>query len=316
MSERVSKPKHHSLPDHNEMEWNKISLMGLGLLGGSLGKAIIAGNHAQKIAGFVRRPEAVAEALETGVVHQASMDLDVITRDADLIILCTPILKMRPIVEAMIPHLKPGVIVTDVGSAKGYLVQELEPIIAQSGGFFIGSHPMAGSERQGMAHADPDLFKGAACVLTPTRQTPPHVTEKVSNLWELVGGTPVLMDPDKHDQVVAQCSHLPHLVAALLAHSTLSPDHGEQQASLCSSGFRDTTRVASGSPEMWGDIVSTNKKALLESLEAHEHQSQKLRQWIQSDDHDAILAWLSESKRRRDNWLKQYLQRPSQEDGA
>lgn len=298
------------------MEWNKISLMGLGLLGGSLGKAFIAGNHAKKVAGFVRRPDAVREALETGVVHEASMELGEITRDADLIILCTPILKMRPIVEAMIPHMKPGAIVTDVGSAKSYLVQELEPIIAQAGGIFIGSHPMAGSERQGMVHADTDLFSGAICVLTPTRQTPPEATDKIRRIWEKVGGNPVIMEPSKHDQLVAQCSHLPHLVAALLAHSTLSPEQGEQQASLCSSGFRDTTRVASGSPEMWGDIISTNKEALLSSLESHENQCQKLRHWIQSDDHDAILAWLSESKHRRDTWLKNYEQRPNQEEGA
>ena len=316
MSDRVMEQKLQILPDHNKMKWNKISLMGLGLLGGSLGKAIIAGNHAQKVAGFVRRSEAVDEALETEVVHEASTKLDEITQDADLIILCTPILKMRPIVEAMIPHLKPGAIVTDVGSAKGYLVRELEPIISRAGGVFVGSHPMAGSERQGMAHADPDLFSGATCVLTPSGQTPPGATEKVSKLWERVGGIPVIMKPDQHDQLVAQCSHLPHLVAALLAHSTLSPDQGDRQASLCSSGFRDTTRVASGSPEMWGDIISTNKEALVKSLETHESQCQNLRHWIQSDNQDAILAWLNESKQWRDTWLKQYKQRPNLEDGA
>ena len=316
MSGRVLKQKPPILPDHIKMEWNKISLMGLGLLGGSLGKAIIAGNHAQKVAGFVRRPEAVDEALEIGVVHEASTRLDEITQDADLIILCTPILKMRPIVEAMIPHLKPGVIVTDVGSVKGFLVRELEPIISQADGIFVGSHPMAGSERQGMAHAEPDLFSGATCVLTPSEQTAPQATEKVSRLWELVGGIPVIMEPDQHDQLVAQCSHLPHLVAALLAHATLSPEQGKQQASLCSSGFRDTTRVASGSPEMWGDIISTNKDALLKSLETHAAQCRNLHHWIQSDDQDAILAWLHESKHRRDTWLKQYQHRPNQEHGV
>lgn len=296
--------------------WNKISLMGLGLLGGSLGKALIAGNHARKVAGFVRRPEAIQEALKSNLVHEATLEIAEATSDADLIILCTPILKMRPVVEAMIPHLKPGAIVTDVGSVKEFLVRELEPLVSKAKGIFVGSHPMAGSERQGMSHADSKLFAGAMCVLTPSRQTPVQATEQVSTLWKQVGGIPLILEAEKHDQLVAQCSHLPHLVAALLAHSALAPELGEQQASLCSSGFRDTTRVASGSPAIWGDIITTNKEALLTSLETHETQCRQLRSWIQSDNQDAIMDWLHQSKDRRDAWLKQYLNRLGPEQSA
>lgn len=298
------------------MVWNKISLMGLGLLGGSLGKALIAGNHAKKVAGFVRRPEAIQEALKAGIVHEASLDISEITQDADLIVLCTPILKMRPIVEAMIPHLKKGAIVTDVGSVKNFLVRELEPLISDAEGIYIGSHPMAGSERQGMQHADPDLFSGAVCVLTPSPQSQQQATIQVRHLWEQVGGMPMILEPEKHDQLVAQCSHLPHLIAAILAHSTLSPGQGDQQAALCSSGFRDTTRVASGSPEMWGDIISTNKEALLRSLKNHEIQCSKLRSWIESNNQEDIDDWLDQSKQRRDAWLKQYLKRPDKKGDA
>ena len=293
------------------MQWNKVSLIGLGLLGGSLGKALITGNHAKKVAGFVRRQKSIEEALASGVVHEASMNLREVVEDAELVVLCTPVLQMRSLSESMAPYLKQHSIITDVGSVKHSLIQELEPIFSRSNAIFIGSHPMAGSEKQGLQHADSHIFSGATCVLTPTSDSPKEAVDRLEQFWKLVGGIPKIMPPAEHDMLVARCSHLPHVLATMLANWTLDPIHGEHQAALCSSGFRDTTRVASGSPEMWGDILASNKKALLESLETHETQCRQIRDLIQSEDHQAILSWLKTSKQRRDDWFKAYKERRS-----
>ncbi|MBT5926207.1 MAG: prephenate dehydrogenase [Verrucomicrobia bacterium] len=291
------------------MQWNKVSLLGLGLLGGSLGKSLIAGNHAKKVVGFVRCSERIQEATHAGVVHEASMDLEEVVTDADLVILCVPVLKMLPITKAMTPFLKHGALVTDVGSVKGPLVRTLELIIAKAKATYIGSHPMAGSEQQGLIHADAKLFKGATCVITPTPRTPKDVVEKIQSLWRQVEGVPEIMDPEDHDIMVARCSHLPHVTAIMLADWVLDPTHGDQQSRLCSTGFKDTTRVASGSPEMWSDILASNKTALLSSLESFEEQCQKVRKWVQAEDHEAIYDWLKSSKSKRDLWLKSFNKR-------
>ncbi len=296
------------------MEWNNVSLLGLGLLGGSLGKALIAGNHAKKVAGFVRRTERIQEAIHAGVAHEASLDLEEVVRDADLVVLCTPVLKMLPITEEMQHYLKPNALVTDVGSVKAPLVQILEPLIAKANATYVGSHPMAGSEQQGLAYARPDLFQGATCVVTPTPDTPKNAVESIQQLWRQVGGTPEVMDATEHDIRVARCSHLPHVTATMLADWILDPEHGDQQSRLCSTGFKDTTRVASGSPEMWSDILASNKVALLNSLDAFEGQCAKVRKWIQEEDDAALYQWLKQSKSKRDSWLKSFNERRLNQD--
>jgi prephenate dehydrogenase len=300
---------HIGIDGITRMDWNKVSLVGLGLLGGSLGKALITGNHARTVTGLVRRPERIQEAIGAGAVHEASLDIETVVKNADLVILCTPVLRMLPITKVMAGFLKPGAVVTDVGSVKGPLVRDLEPLLRKSQAVYVGSHPMAGSERQGLANADASLFSGATCVLTPGRESTTEAAQQVEQLWRQVEGIPVTMNPEEHDRLVARCSHLPHVLAALLAGWTLDPAHGEEQASLCSSGFRDTTRVASGSPEMWADILASNKEALLESLDTHLTQCKEIRMSIEQEQHEALFKWLSESKARRDAWLANYLMR-------
>ena len=242
------------------------------------------------------------------------MDLAEVVHDADLVVLCTPVLKMLPITEAMQEHLKPGALVTDVGSVKAPLVQTLEPLIAKANAIYIGSHPMAGSEQQGLAHARSDLFKGATCVVTPTPNAPLTAIEKIQHLWRQVEGIPEVMDAAEHDIRVARCSHLPHVTATMLADWILDPEHGDQQSRLCSTGFKDTTRVASGSPEMWSDILASNKVALLNSLDAFEGQCAKVRKWIQEEDDAALYQWLKQSKSKRDSWLKSFNERRLNQD--
>ncbi len=219
------------------MRWKKITLVGVGLLGGSLGLALKQRRLAASVVGFVRRAASVAECERAGAVDVATLDLLGAVKGAELIVLCTPIAQMRPLVEQMLPALKPGAIVTDVGSVKGSVVRDLEPIVARAGAHFVGSHPMAGSERTGVAAASADLFVKAVCVVTPTRSSKKTAVRKVEQLWRSVGARLLTLAPDAHDALVSRSSHLPHVVAATLANFVLSPEHPKEQAAALRQRF-------------------------------------------------------------------------------
>lgn len=287
------------------MHSQKITLIGVGLLGGSLGLALRQRRLAGRVVGFVRRPEAVAECEQLGAVDRADTDLWRAVEGADLVVLCTPIAQMRDLVEKALPKFKAGSIVTDVGSVKGTLVQELEPLLAKVGAHFIGSHPMAGAEKMGVTAARPDLFEQAACVVTPTRKSRmAHVT-RVEELWRSVGGIPLRLTPELHDDLVSRSSHLPHVVAAELANYILSPVHPQEQARLCATGFRDATRIASGSPEMWRDICLANRKNLTRVLGVFIEDLQEFRQALEGADAKTIEEFFRTAKQRRDLWSAQ-----------
>ena len=272
------------------VRWKKITLVGVGLLGGSLGMALRKRRLAESVVGFVRRAASVAECEGLGAVHLATRDLQRAVEGAELIVLCTPIAQMRPLVKQMLPALKPGAIVTDVGSVKGSVVRDLEPLVAKAGAHFVGSHPMAGAEKMGVAAARADLFVGAVCVVTPTRKSNPAAVRKVEQLWKSVGSRLLRLTPEAHDDLVSRSSHLPHVVAAQLANLILSPEHPKEQGMLCANGFRDTTRIASGSPEMWRDIALANRKNLSRALETFTAGLQDFRRALKSGDAQAIRS--------------------------
>jgi prephenate dehydrogenase len=274
-------------------------------LGGSLGLALKKRRLAGEVTGFVRRAASVEECERLGAVDCATRDLSSTVEGADLIVLCTPLAQMRGLAEQLAPSLKRGAIVTDVGSVKGTVVRELEGIIAKAGGHFIGSHPMAGAEKMGVTAARPDLFEHAVCVVTPTRRSNRAAAAKVERLWKSVGARVVRLSPEAHDDLVSQSSHLPHLVAATLATTVLAPGRPKQQKALCANGFRDTTRIASGSPEMWRDIVLANRKNLSSALGGLVKELQKLQKTVQRGDEAAISEFLTQAKARRDDWVAQ-----------
>jgi prephenate dehydrogenase len=282
--------------------WQKITVVGVGLLGGSLGHAIRQRRLADHVVGYVRRQASKAECERLGAVDQAECDLPRAVQDADLIILCTPIAQMREISEQMLPALKPGALVTDVGSVKGTVVQELEPLFAAAGAHFIGSHPMAGAERMGVSAASPELFVKAVCIITPTPHSPPELVRRLEAFWSSVGALPMRLTPESHDDLVSRSSHLPHVVAAELANYVLSPVHPKEQAMLCANGFRDTTRVASGSPEMWRDICLANRKNLARVLGVFIEDLQEFQLALEKEDRKAIAEFFEQAKQRRDQW--------------
>jgi len=285
--------------------WNKVTLAGVGLLGGSLGLALKQRRLARQVDGLVRRRVSLGECDRLGVVDQATRDPLRAAEGADLIVLCTPIGRMRETLDRMLPALKRGAIVTDVGSVKSPVVKDLEPLVARAGGCFVGSHPMAGAEKTGPAAARSDLFVNAVCVVTPTRQSPPRAVKQVEAFWKSVGCRTVRLTPNLHDDLVSRTSHLPHVVAAGLVNHVLNPARPKAQAMLCASGFRDTTRIASSSPAMWRDIALANGQNLARVLGVFIEHLQALRRALEKGDMKTIETFFDKAKAKRDAWCAQ-----------
>jgi prephenate dehydrogenase len=236
-------------------------------------------------------------------VDHATRDIERAVEKADLVILCTPLSRMRELTEKMLPALKPGAIVTDVGSVKGSVVEELEPLVAGAGAYFVGSHPMAGGEKTGVSAARADLFANSVCIITPTPNSDKDAVSQVETFWKALGARLLKLTPAVHDDLVSRSSHLPHVVAAELANYILSPAHPDEQAAVCANGFRDTTRIASGSPEMWRDIAATNAKNLSRVLGVFIEDLQEFRLALDNGDVKTIEEFFEKAKQRRDKWV-------------
>ncbi len=284
------------------VHFRKITIIGVGLLGGSIGLAVRRRKLARLTAGFVRRRASLKDCERAGAVDFATTDLLAAVWDADLVILCTPLAQMRSRVREMLPALKRGAIVTDVGSVKASVVRELESLVAKAGAHFVGSHPMAGAEKTGVSAARTDLFANTVCVVTPTKKTNQAALKKVEQFWRTVGSRVLRLKPEMHDALVSRSSHLPHIIAATLASHVLNPMQPKHQAALCANGFRDTTRIASGSPEMWRDIALANRKNLGRTLSAFITDLKKFQHLVKQGDATAITKFFETAKQRRDNW--------------
>ena len=295
------------------MHFRKITIVGVGLLGGSLGLAIKKRRLAKEVSGFVRRAASVAECKKARAVDSCTRNLREAVMDADLIVLCTPLAQMRALLKEMLPAIKRGAIITDVGSVKATVVKELEPLAAKAGAHFIGSHPMAGAEKTGVAAARADLFVNAVCVVTPTRKSHSAALRKTEQFWKTVGGRMLRLAPDLHDELVSRSSHLPHIAAATLANLILDPSHPKSQPLLCANGFRDTTRIASGSPEMWRDIALANRKNLSRVLGVFIEDLEEFQHALDNGDIKAIEEFFQKAKERRDEWRTQSASNPSNE---
>jgi len=285
-----------------QVHFRKITIVGVGLLGGSLGLAIKKHSLADEVAGYVRRAASIAECKKANAVDLCTQDLQEAIADADLIVLCTPLAQMLPLLKEMRPAIKRGAIITDVGSVKTTVVKELETVVAKSGAHFIGSHPMAGAEKTGVGAARAELFSNAMCVVTPTKRSNSKAIKAVEEFWKAVGARVLRLTPELHDELVSRSSHLPHVAAATLANLVLDPAHPKSQPLLCANGFRDTTRIASGSPEMWRDIAMANRKNLDKVLGAFIRDLKKFQAVLKKGDDKAAENFFQTGKNRRDTW--------------
>jgi len=281
------------------VESPKITLIGVGLLGGSVGLAAKKRGVARCITGLVRRSESIDECLAIGAVDEATQDLAKAVEDASLVILCTPVGGMKDMATQIKPHLSPEAVVTDVGSVKASVVADVEPILP----CFVGSHPLCGSEKTGVAHADADLFEGATCAVTPTEQSDTEAVFKVNEFWGMLGAKVVNLTTEAHDDIVARTSHLPHVVASALVNAILGkPTAGESD--FIGTGFTDTTRLASGSPTMWRDIALTNSEAIQKAINDLQLELSELKNALAAQDGAALENFFKEGKTLRDQWLE------------
>lgn len=240
---------------------SRLTVVGLGLLGGSVARGVRARGVATEIVAVGRTPATLARARAAGVVDRTTHDLAEGIRDADLVVLCAPVGALPGLVRAAWPHLAPGAVLTDVGSVKGAVVAAAQSCPSRAGVAFVGGHPMAGSERSGFDAADPDLFEGHLTLLTPTGGSPEGAVTRVTAFWEALGSHVRLLSPEAHDRSVAAVSHLPHLaVYALVA----AVDDGA--LGLAGAGFHDTTRIAASAEALWTDIFRENRQPLLDAL--------------------------------------------------
>jgi len=281
------------------VEFPKITLVGVGLLGGSIGLAVKQRGLARCVAGLVRREESIEECTKAGVVDTATLDSAEAVGDATLVILCTPVGQMGELAEQLKPHLADGAIVTDVGSVKADVVATVESVLPR----FVGSHPLAGSEKTGIANARADLLEDALCAVTPTERSDEATVESVEKFWQTLGARTSRLSPKAHDLVVARTSHLPHVLATALVRCVLGGEkHGESD--FCATGFRDSTRLADGAAPMWRDIALANPKAIATALDDLQEELDGLRAALEAGDAETLEQFFDEGRRLRADWLK------------
>ena len=260
--------------------FNKVAIVGVGLIGASFALALRENGLCEAMHGYGRRKENLERAKERGIIDDFSLDAKKACEDADLIFLSTPVGVFKDIVENIKGVLKKGALVTDAGSVKGRMVYELESSMPD-GAHYIGSHPIAGSDKSGIDDARADLFNNARCIITPTDKSDESAKNKVAAIWEALGARVEFMNPFKHDEIYAAVSHFPHIVAYAIVNTI--GDIDSKYIEYAGQGFKDTTRIALSSPEMWRDISVFNKENLINLMDVFKDNLDKLTKYLEED---------------------------------
>ena len=252
----------------------KVSIIGVGLIGGSFGLALRKKKLVREVVGVGRHTHKLKKAKRLGAIDTYSTDFARGVKDSDVVLIATPVSKIPLMVKRILPYLKDGCIITDVGSTKGWVVEKVEEILAKFSRerkgkkvYFIGGHPMAGSEKEGARNARADIFSGSTCVLTPANRSGRAALKVVKHLWTGTGARILLLEPEEHDRLVAYTSHLPHVLAASLASLVGKVCRKNSRASRITAGsVSDMTRIAASNPDLWADICLSNSRAISESI--------------------------------------------------
>lgn len=279
--------------------FDTLTIIGPGLLGASIGMASRKHSLAKKIQVWIRNEEKYTQCINEKWCDNAHTSIINSVEDSDLIILCTPVDTIIPLLKEILPHLKRNAVVTDIGSVKGSICKQADLLVHSSHQLFIGSHPMAGSEKTGMKYASETLLEGSPCILCPTKQSDPNALKKVKKFWESLKMKTVSMNPSLHDSTVAQISHLPHVVASLLSASLSGTP--KDSFAFAGGGLKDTTRVAGGSPILWQTIIEQNSKEILQSLEKFEEVVKVFKHNLETNDYSAISEILIKGQNVRKN---------------
>lgn len=272
-----------------------IAIIGVGLIGASVGMAVRERKLARRVVGISRRQSTLRTARRQGAIDSGTQSLSRGVSAADLVVICTPVGSVVPVARQAAEHCGTEPLITDAGSTKAEIVKQLDGGLA-GGARFIGSHPMAGSEETGPRHARADLFENRVVIITPTRQSKPADCRVIRDFWSALGARVKKMKPAEHDRCVAAISHLPHLVAAALAAST-----GFKDLKDVASGWLGTTRVASGDVDLWMQILETNRPHVLKSLQQFARLVAELETALENGDDMKLRRILSDAKRKRDS---------------
>jgi prephenate dehydrogenase len=281
--------------------WPTVAIVGVGLIGGSIGLALKARKLAGRVIGVGRSPASLAEAKRLHAIDDAATDIAAAVADADLVVVATGVASIPWILEEIDAAVRPGTLLTDAGSTKAGIVAAWEKgrrARKTSGGRrarFVGGHPVAGSHRRGPAAADPQLFNGRVTIVTPAPATPATDLEDICGFWSALGSTVYTMPPRDHDRILAMTSHAPHVVAAAVAAAT--PAEARQ---FTAGGWRDTTRIAAGDPELWADILLDNAPAVAKALSRIAGATEKMLDCLESNDRRRLVSLLTRAKEDRD----------------
>ncbi len=287
-----------------EPYFKKLTIIGVGLIGGSLAMALRKKGMVGEIVGVGRSISNLELAVKLDVIDKFTTDAAAGVLDADLVVIATPVASTPEVVKKIATYLKQGAIVTDVGSVKKAIVKDAEKLLP-SGVHFVGGHPVAGTEESGVGAAFPALFENRRCILTPTAKTDKEALKKVKDIWEAAGSEVIVMDAEKHDSILAAVSHLPHVIAYSLVNTVDNVrDFEESILNYSAGGFRDFTRIASSSPEMWRDICLLNRKAILDMIDRFEEELSALKKSIEAEEGKNLLNAFKSAKDARDSIVK------------
>jgi len=282
---------------------NRLAVIGVGLIGGSLARALREKGEVGEIVGIGRGVANLQRAVDLGVIDRYEQNLIAGVADADMVFIATPVCTIADIVAQITPALAVGAVVTDGGSVKEEITRRCDAEISGRA-HFVGGHPIAGTENSGVDASFSSLYKGKLCIVTPTAATDSRALEKVARMWQVAGSEVVMMAPDKHDKVVAAISHLPHMVAYSLVIAVGDYDGcNENILKYSAGGFRDFTRIASSDPVMWRDIALQNRTALLEMMDFYAVIHARLRTLIETSDADGLEKFFEGSRNHRESIL-------------
>lgn len=285
--------------------FRKIVIFGVGLIGGSFALALKKARMVGEVVGFGRSQATLAEAMRRGMLDRVGEDVAAEVCDADLVLLATPVAQMRDIFARIAPHLGSQTLVTDGGSTKCDVVAAARGKLGDKIAQFIPGHPIAGAEKSGAAAAMADLYQGKKVVLTPLPENPQASVARVRQAWETCGAVVSELMPEEHDGVFAAVSHLPHLLSFALVHDLAQRDNKDLLLSFAASGFRDFTRIAASSPEMWRDISLANRDALLLELQRYANELAALQQALADSDAAKLEQIFSLAREVRSTWTQQ-----------
>lgn len=283
--------------------FDKVVIVGVGLIGGSFARALRAAGAVRTLVGVGRSPEAMARALELGIVDEVT-PIDAAMRGADLVLIAAPVAQTGRILASMLPFLEPHTIITDAGSTKTDVTLAARAALGERVGQFVPGHPIAGRETNGPDAAIVDLYHGKKTVLTPMPENDAADVARVAAAWTACGAVIHHLTPQEHDKVFASVSHLPHLLAYALVDDIAAKPHADLLFQYAASGFRDFTRIAGSSPEMWRDITLANQPALLAELDAYLAQLTGLRAMLAAGDGAGIEAVYANAQRARCRWIE------------